>query len=116
MDSVLYAILFNLLIYLWIFFCSPKTNFEEPISVLELDTSNGVLLPFYDPDTNIVYLCGKVGYLIPRFIRKLNITAKLNVSQVPLHADHDLIHTLTHTLTHALMRSLTHSLTHSLTD
>lgn len=34
---------------------------DEPISVHELDTSNGVLLPFYDPDTNIVYLCGKVG-------------------------------------------------------
>ncbi len=26
----------------------------------EMDTSNGVLLPFYDPDTNMVYLCGKV--------------------------------------------------------
>ncbi|CAB1319887.1 unnamed protein product, partial [Coregonus sp. 'balchen'] len=25
----------------------------------EMDTSNGVLLPFYDPDTNVVYLCGK---------------------------------------------------------
>uniref|UniRef100_A0A672P3F2 Coronin, actin binding protein, 1Ca n=1 Tax=Sinocyclocheilus grahami TaxID=75366 RepID=A0A672P3F2_SINGR len=24
-----------------------------------MDTSNGVLLPFYDPDTNVVYLCGK---------------------------------------------------------
>ncbi|KAG7480860.1 hypothetical protein MATL_G00060740 [Megalops atlanticus] len=34
-------------------------NMEEPISVHELDTSNGVLLPFYDPDTNVVYLCGK---------------------------------------------------------
>lgn len=33
---------------------------EEPISVHEMDTSNGVLLPFYDPDTNVVYLCGKV--------------------------------------------------------
>lgn len=37
-----------------------QTNFEEPIALLELDTSNGVLLPFYDPDTNIVYLSGKV--------------------------------------------------------
>ena len=27
----------------------------------EMDTSNGVLLPFYDPDTNVVYLCGKVS-------------------------------------------------------
>lgn len=26
----------------------------------EIDSSNGVLLPFYDPDTNMVYLCGKV--------------------------------------------------------
>uniref|UniRef100_A0AAY5F683 Coronin n=1 Tax=Electrophorus electricus TaxID=8005 RepID=A0AAY5F683_ELEEL len=34
-------------------------NMEEPITVHEMDTSNGVLLPFYDPDTNVVYLCGK---------------------------------------------------------
>ncbi|XP_027718820.1 coronin-1A isoform X1 [Vombatus ursinus] len=32
---------------------------EEPLSLQELDTSSGVLLPFFDPDTNIVYLCGK---------------------------------------------------------
>lgn len=38
-----------------------KKNMEDPISVHEMDTSNGVLLPFYDPDTNVVYLCGKVG-------------------------------------------------------
>jgi len=33
----------------------------------EMDTSNGVLLPFYDPDTNVVYLCGKVNtaYTVP---------------------------------------------------
>ncbi|XP_056601511.1 uncharacterized protein coro1cb [Triplophysa dalaica] len=37
---------------------NPK-NMDEPISVHEMDTSNGVLLPFYDPDTNVVYLCGK---------------------------------------------------------
>ncbi|XP_052392884.1 coronin-6-like [Carassius gibelio] len=35
------------------------TNFEEPIALLELDTSNGVLLAFYDPDTSIVFLSGK---------------------------------------------------------
>lgn len=39
---------------------SPQTNFEEPIALLELDTSNGVLLPYYDADANMVYLCGKV--------------------------------------------------------
>lgn len=42
------------------FFHSPQTNFEEPIALLELDTSNGVLLPYYDADANMVYLCGKV--------------------------------------------------------
>ncbi|XP_077168793.1 coronin-6 isoform X1 [Paroedura picta] len=36
----------------------PK-NLEEPIALQEMDTSNGVLLPFYDPDSSIVYLCGK---------------------------------------------------------
>uniref|UniRef100_A0A8D0GHK7 Coronin n=1 Tax=Sphenodon punctatus TaxID=8508 RepID=A0A8D0GHK7_SPHPU len=34
-------------------------SFEEPIALQEMDTSNGVLLPFYDPDSSIVYLCGK---------------------------------------------------------
>ncbi|XP_053267800.1 coronin-1C-A isoform X2 [Pleuronectes platessa] len=34
-------------------------NMDEPINVQEMDTSNGVLLPFYDPDTSVVYLCGK---------------------------------------------------------
>lgn len=36
---------------------------DESITINELDTSNGVLLPFYDPDTSVVYLCGKVRYL-----------------------------------------------------
>ncbi|XP_062890406.1 uncharacterized protein LOC134338490 isoform X1 [Mobula hypostoma] len=31
----------------------------ESIAQHEMDTSNGVLLPFYDADTNLVYLCGK---------------------------------------------------------
>lgn len=34
---------------------------DEPICVQEMDSSNGVLLPFYDPDTSVVYLCGKVS-------------------------------------------------------
>lgn len=39
---------------------APQNNFEEPIALQEMDTSNGVLLPFYDADSSIVYLCGKV--------------------------------------------------------
>ncbi|CAG5929248.1 unnamed protein product [Menidia menidia] len=34
-------------------------DLSEPMVVQEMDTSNGVLLPFYDPDTNMVYLVGK---------------------------------------------------------
>lgn len=34
-------------------------DLSEPMVIQEMDTSNGVLLPFYDPDTNMVYLCGK---------------------------------------------------------
>lgn len=30
------------------------------MALQEMDTSNGVLLPFYDPDSSIIYLCGKV--------------------------------------------------------
>jgi len=33
---------------------------NEPMIETEVDTSNGVMFPFYDADTNIVYLCGKV--------------------------------------------------------
>lgn len=41
-----------------------QQNMDEPMTINEMDTSNGVLLPFYDPDTNVVYLCGKVTYLL----------------------------------------------------
>uniref|UniRef100_H3DEL2 Coronin n=1 Tax=Tetraodon nigroviridis TaxID=99883 RepID=H3DEL2_TETNG len=34
-------------------------NMEEPMNVTEMDSSNGVFLPFYDPDSSVVYLCGK---------------------------------------------------------
>uniref|UniRef100_A0A8D3D6X5 Coronin n=2 Tax=Scophthalmus maximus TaxID=52904 RepID=A0A8D3D6X5_SCOMX len=36
----------------------PK-DFKEPLNLEELDTSSGVLMPFFDPDTGVVYLCGK---------------------------------------------------------
>lgn len=26
----------------------------------KLDSSNGIIFPFYDPDINVIYLCGKV--------------------------------------------------------
>ena len=30
----------------------------------EIDTSNGVIFPFYDQDTSVIYLCGKVSLCI----------------------------------------------------
>ena len=30
----------------------------------EIDTSNGVIFPFYDQDTSVIYLCGKVGLCV----------------------------------------------------
>ncbi|GFX09191.1 coronin-1B [Trichonephila clavipes] len=32
---------------------------SEPIVLEELDTSNGILSPIYDPDVNLLYLCAK---------------------------------------------------------
>uniref|UniRef100_A0A8C0AD08 Coronin 1B n=1 Tax=Bos mutus grunniens TaxID=30521 RepID=A0A8C0AD08_BOSMU len=37
----------------------PPRKLQEPMALQELDSSNGALLPFYDPDTNVVYVCGK---------------------------------------------------------
>jgi coronin-1B/1C/6 len=35
-------------------------HLSDPIVMVELDTSNGVMFPLYDPDANLVFLCGKV--------------------------------------------------------
>ena len=38
----------------------------------EIDTSNGVIFPFYDGDTNMIYLCGKVGTKIVCLLQALH--------------------------------------------
>uniref|UniRef100_A0A1I8NSP2 Coronin n=1 Tax=Stomoxys calcitrans TaxID=35570 RepID=A0A1I8NSP2_STOCA len=40
---------------------------SDPIVMVELDTSNGVMFPLYDPDTNLIYLCGKGDSVIRYF-------------------------------------------------
>jgi coronin-1B/1C/6 len=40
-------------------------HLDDPIVMVELDTSNGVMFPMYDPDANLVYLCGKVDLNSP---------------------------------------------------
>lgn len=39
----------------------------DPIVMVDLDTSNGVMFPLYDPDTNLIYLCGKGDSVIRYF-------------------------------------------------
>jgi len=36
-----------------------ESNLSETIVLEVLDTSNGVMFPFYDPDVNLLYLCAK---------------------------------------------------------
>jgi len=42
-------------------------HLDDPIVMVELDTSNGVMFPMYDPDANLVYLCGKGDSVIRYF-------------------------------------------------
>jgi len=34
-------------------------NFSKPLSTVNIDTASGIIMPFYDNDTNILYLAGK---------------------------------------------------------
>merc|ERR1719228_2853885 len=60
-------------------------HLDDPIVMVELDTSNGVMFPHYDPDTNLLYLCGKGDSVI----RYFEITAEppfvhyINTFQTP---------------------------------
>lgn len=38
-----------------------EADIGNPIIMETLDTSNGVLYPFYDADVNLLYLVAKVG-------------------------------------------------------
>jgi coronin-1B/1C/6 len=34
-------------------------SLEKPLKSINLDTSSGVIMPFYDVDSNMLYLAGK---------------------------------------------------------
>ena len=36
-----------------------QEKLDQPLVLEDLDNSNGLLFPFYDEDTNMIYLCGK---------------------------------------------------------
>jgi len=60
-------------------------HLDDSLVMVELDTSNGVMFPMYDPDTNLLYLCGKGDSVI----RYFEITAEppfvhyINTFQTP---------------------------------
>lgn len=41
-----------------------EKDLSAPITLQEIDSSNGVMFIFYDPDTSMIYLCGKGDSLI----------------------------------------------------
>jgi coronin-1B/1C/6 len=45
-----------------------------PLAMEELDSSNGILFPFYDEDTGLIFLCGKVIMNSWKIIREKNIS------------------------------------------
>ena len=48
-----------------------QEKMDQPLIMEELDSSNGVLFPFYDEDTNMIYLCGKVCMRMSRLLDKI---------------------------------------------
>lgn len=44
-----------------------EEHLGEPVVMVELDTSNGVMFPLYDQDVNLLYLCGKGDSVIRYF-------------------------------------------------
>ena len=53
-------------------------HLDDPIVMVELDTSNGVMFPMYDPDANLVYLCGKVRQFVIPLLRYCLLSNILN--------------------------------------
>ena len=37
----------------------PRMFVEKPLNTIVIDQAAGVIMPFYDPDTNILYAAGK---------------------------------------------------------
>jgi hypothetical protein len=54
-------------------FKKKKEKMDQPLIMEELDSSNGVLFPFYDEDTNMIFLCGKVKIFFYFFVAKIDV-------------------------------------------
>ena len=41
-----------------------QKDLGNALTMEELDSSNGILFPFYDEDTGLIFLCGKVIIIV----------------------------------------------------
>ena len=48
-----------------------QRKLKKALKMDGVDSSSGILLPFYDHDTKIVFLAGKVGLLIFCIVKKM---------------------------------------------
>jgi len=39
-------------------------HLKQEVKTLDIDQAAGVIMPFFDPDTNLLYLAGKVSKLV----------------------------------------------------
>merc|ERR1712241_1550418 len=44
-----------------------RGKLDDPLCIENIDVSNGIMFPMYDPDTDLVYLCGKGDNVIRYF-------------------------------------------------
>lgn len=54
---------------MWLVF--PQEDLSRPIMEEEIDGLSGLLFPFYDPDTHMLYLAGKVSAVHSQLSRHL---------------------------------------------
>ena len=54
-------------VFPWVLLFVFQNDLGNALTMQEVDNSNGVLFPLYDPDTNMIYLCGKVSTYIHIF-------------------------------------------------
>ena len=56
------SFLYNLCTYMYIIFIQIfQRNLSKELKRTSTDTSNGILMPYYDHDTRVVFLAGKVS-------------------------------------------------------
>ena len=55
---------------------------KSEVKTLDIDQAAGVLMPFFDPDTNLLYLVGKVGEWVDCVEEKKAVRMRYSTSWV----------------------------------